>query len=48
MTSLQFCWDYHKSNLNLGKYSVIKEFEYAKANKIDYIYMQEGYEEECI
>ena len=48
MTSLQFCWDYHKNNLNLGKYSVIKEFEYAKENSVDYIYMQEGYEKECI
>jgi len=48
MTSLQFCWDYHKNNLNLGKYSVIKEFEYAKENSVDYIYMQEGYETQCI
>tara|TARA_Y100000361_G_C11147954_1_gene339230 strand:+ start:709 stop:1470 length:762 start_codon:yes stop_codon:yes gene_type:complete len=48
MTSLQFCWDYHKNNLNLGKFSVVKELEYAQENDIDYIYMQEGYEKQCI
>lgn len=48
MTGLQFCWDYHKPSISLGKYSIIKEIEYAKENGMDYLYMMSGYEETCI
>ncbi len=48
VTGLQFCWDYHKPSISLGKYSTIKEIEYAKKNGMDYVYMMSGYEEACI
>ena len=33
LTGLQFCWDYHKPQIALGKYSMIKELEYARDNE---------------
>ena len=48
VTGLQFCWDYHDTNMSLGKYSVIKELEWAREKGIKYLYMMPGYEETCI
>jgi len=48
ITSLQFCWDYHKPRMSLGKYSVIKEAEWAKKRGMEYVYMMPGYERTCV
>ena len=48
MTSIQFCWDYHKPRMFLGKYSCIKELEAAKEMGLDYLYLGFGYESMCI
>jgi hypothetical protein len=48
MTSIQFCWDYHKPKMFLGKYSMIKELEIAKERGIDYVYMMPAYEDICV
>ena len=48
MTSIQFCWDYHKPKIFLGKYSSIKEIEACKDLGIDYLYLGCGYENMCI
>ena len=48
LTGLQFCWDYHKPQIALGKYSMIKELEYARDNELEYLYMMPGYENTCV
>jgi len=48
MTSIQFCWDYHKPRIFLGKYSMIKELEVAREKGLDFIYMMPGYEDVCV
>ncbi len=48
MTSIQFCWDYHKPRMFLGKYSCITELEAAKEMGLDYLYLGFGYESMCI
>ena len=48
MTSIQFCWDYHKPKMFLGKYSMIKELEIARERGFDYIYLMPAYEDICI
>tara|TARA_R100000005_G_scaffold96527_1_gene84195 strand:+ start:1441 stop:2211 length:771 start_codon:yes stop_codon:yes gene_type:complete len=48
ITGLQFCWDYHNPKMSLGKFSVVKEIEWAKENKMKYLYMMAGYEDTCI
>lgn len=47
MASIQFCWDYHKPKIFLGKYSTIKELEFAKEKGLEYVYMMPGYENIC-
>ena len=47
MTSIQFCWDYDNPKMFLGKYSVIKEMEYAKKMGFDWVYMGDGYQKIC-
>jgi len=39
LISYQFCWDYENPKLSLGKFSQIKEVEYAKSLKLDYVYI---------
>ena len=48
MTSIQFCWDYHKPRIFLGKYSCIKEIEMCIDQGIEYVYLGGGYENMCI
>ena len=48
MTGLQFCWDYHKPEMSLGKYSVVREIEWARDHGMKYLYMMAGYEKTCI
>ena len=48
MTSIQFCWDYHKPKMFLGKYSMIKELEVAKEKGLNYVYMMPAYENICV
>ena len=48
VTGLQFCWDYHEPRVSLGKYSVLKEMQWAKDCGMKYLYMMPGYEKTCI
>jgi arginyl-tRNA--protein-N-Asp/Glu arginylyltransferase len=48
MTGVSFCWDYHNPKLYLGKYSVMKELEYARDNELEYCYQLPGYEKTCV
>ena len=48
MTSIQFCWDYHKPRIFLGKYSCIKEIEMCIDQGMEYVYLGGGYENMCI
>jgi len=48
MTGTSFCWDYHEPKLYLGKYTIIKELEYARDNDLEYFYQMPGYEKTCI
>ena len=47
MTSIQFCWDYENPRLYLGKYSLIKEMEFAKEMGFEWVYMGDGYQKIC-
>tara|TARA_Y100001972_G_C7630997_1_gene316722 strand:- start:369 stop:1133 length:765 start_codon:yes stop_codon:yes gene_type:complete len=47
MSSVQFCWDYHKPRMFLGKYSCIKEIEFAKEAGLEWVYMGDGYQKIC-
>ena len=47
MSSIQFCWDYENPRLFLGKYSLIKEMEFAKEMGFEWIYMGDGYQKIC-
>jgi arginyl-tRNA--protein-N-Asp/Glu arginylyltransferase len=48
VTSIQFCWDYHKPRIFLGKYSCIQEIEMCKDLGVEYVYLGGGYESMCI
>ena len=47
-TSIQFCWDYHKPKIFLGKYSCIKEIEMCIDAGLEYVYLGGGYENMCV
>jgi len=47
VTSIQFCWDYHKPRIFLGKYSCIREIEMCRDEGIEYLYLGCGYENMC-
>ena len=47
MTSIQFCWDYENPKMFLGKFSVVKEIEYAKSKGFNWVYMGDGYQKIC-
>jgi len=47
MTSLQFCWDYDKPQMFLGKFSMVKELQFAIENKLDWVYIGDGYQKIC-
>ena len=47
VTSIQFCWDYHKPRTFLGKYSCIKEVEMCIDQGLKYVYLGCGYESMC-
>jgi arginyl-tRNA--protein-N-Asp/Glu arginylyltransferase len=48
VTSIQFCWDYHKPKIFLGKYSCIQEIEMCKDLGLEYVYLGGGYENMCM
>lgn len=48
VTSIQFCWDYHKPKVFLGKYSCVKEIEMCIDEGLEYVYLGCGYESMCI
>lgn len=46
--SVEFCWDYAKPSLELGKASIYIESLYAKRKGCKYLYLLGGYESTCL
>lgn len=48
LLSHQFCWDYAKPELYLGKYSTYLEVEFAAGNSLKHVYLGPSYEKHSL